>query len=298
MRYPRAFFPLLLALILLFAQQAGVIHALSHTLAEQSQQNKQLPHSPAACGQCAAYTQLGSRAVARENAQRFLLTQLLVAYANNKFHLGEQGQELQVYAAPNPPVRLRALGRLLPADAYRELFMNPCLSGFTDGVAKRSYMHLCHETLSRSRMHAGARLTEAGIGRPQVVGSFVCDTSLLNNGTHLSLGSRRLTEYFGAQPAAAGEEKYLGDLASKVVEHFLPLFVGLYSAAPARLAAADLRPERALGFLPHELQSEHLRLSWQSWKRKAGMLAGLKGDCVPDQRLLDYFAALPGSAAK
>jgi hypothetical protein len=237
------------------------------------------------------------RAVARENAQRFLLTQLLVAYANNKFQLGDQGQDLQVYAAPNPPVRLRALGRLLPADAYRELLMNPCLSGFTDGAAKRSYMHLCHETLSRSRMHAGARLTEAGIGRPQVVGSFVCDTSLLNNGTHLSLGSRRLTEYFGAQPSAAGEEKYLGDLASKFVEHFLPLFVGLYSAAPARLAPADLRPERALGFLPHELQSEHLRLSWQSWKRKAGMLAGLKGDCVPDQRLLDYFAALPGSAS-
>lgn len=235
------------------------------------------------------------RAVARENAQRFLLTQLLVAYANNKFLLGEHGQELQVYAAPNPPVRLRSLGRLLPADAYRELFMNPCLSGFGDGAAKRSYMHLCHETLSHTRMHAGARLAEAGIARPQVLGSFVCDTSLLNNGTHLSLGSRRLTEYVGAQPSGAGEEKYLGDLASKIVEHFLPLFVGLYSAAPARLAPADLRPERALGFLPHELQSEHLRLSWQSWKRKAGMLAGLKGDWVPDQRLLDYFAALPGS---
>lgn len=237
------------------------------------------------------------RAVARENAQRFLLTQLLVAYANEKFQLNDQGQTLQVYAAPNPPVRLRSLGRLLPADAYRELFMNPCLSGFSDGAAKRSYMHLCHETLSHSRMHAGARLAEAGIARSQVLGSFVCDTSLLNNGTHLSLGSRRLSEYFGAQPSAAGEEKYLGDLASKIVEHFLPLFVGLYSAAPARLAAADLRPERALGFLPHELRSEHLRLIWQSWKRKAGLLAGLQGDSVPDLRLLDYFAALPSSAS-
>lgn len=237
------------------------------------------------------------RAVARENAQRFLLTQLLVAYANKKFQLIDEGQALQVYAGPNPPTRLRSLGRLLPADTYRELFMNPCLSGFSDGAAKRSYMHLCHETLSHSRMHAGARLTEAGIARPQVLGSFVCDTSLLNNGTHLSLGSRRLTEYFGAQPSAAGEEKYLGDLASKIVEHFLPLFVGLYSAAPARLAAADLRPERALGFLPHELRGEHLRLSWQSWKRKAGLLAGLKGDSVPDLRLLDYFAALPSSTS-
>lgn len=238
------------------------------------------------------------RAVAGENAERFLLTQLLAAYTNARFRLAEHGQELLVYAAPNPPPRLRALGRLLPSDTYRELFMNPCLSGFQDGVAKRSYMHLCHETLSRSRMHAGAHLTEAGIGRPRTVGSFVCDTSLLNNGTHLSLGSRRLTGYFGAlAPAsAAGEEKYLGDLASKIIEHFLPLFVGLYSAAPARLAAADLRPERALGFLPHELHASHLRLTWQSWKRKAGLLAGLNGDYVPDQRLLDYFAALPSTA--
>ena len=239
------------------------------------------------------------RAVARENAQRFLLTQLLAAYANEKFDLRASGQELSIYAAPNPPARLKGLSRLLPADAYRDLLMNPCLSGFKDGASKRTYMHVCHETLSRSRMHAGARLMEAGIMKPHVVESMVCDTSLLNNGTHLSLGSLQLGEYLRAQPqpTAVAEEKYLGDLATKIVEHFLPLFVGLYSAAPARLAPADLRPERALGFLPHELGSTHLRLTWQSWKRKAGLLAPLKGDMVPDQRLLDYFAALPSSSS-
>jgi hypothetical protein len=239
------------------------------------------------------------KAVARENAQRFLLIQLLVAYANEKFGLRACGQELSIYAAPNPPARLKGLSRLLPADAYRDLLMNPCLSGFQDGASKRTYMHVCHETLSHSRMHAGARLMEAGIMKPHVVERMVCDTSLLNNGTHLSLGSLRLGEYLRARPqqSAVAEEKYLGDLATKIVEHFLPLFVGLYSAAPARLAPADLRPERALGFLPHELGSTHLRLTWQSWKRKAGLLAALNGDMVPDQRLLDYFAALPSTTS-
>jgi hypothetical protein len=231
-------------------------------------------------------------AVAQENAQRFLLTQLLAAYANRRFGLEESGQTLSVYGAPNPPVRLKQLSRLVPADFYRELFMNPCLAGFQDGAAKRAYMHLCHQTLSRSRQHAQARLIGSGIARAHVVERLVCDTSLLNNGTHLSLGSRRLTQAFGA-PEGAVAEKYLGDLVAKITEHFLPLFVGLYSAAPARLAAAELKPERALGFLPNELSAPFLRLTWQSWKRKAGLLAALKGDFVPDTRLLDYYAALP-----
>ena len=65
-RPSRTFFPLLLALTLLFAQQAGGMHALSHTLAQQKpatqkqdQQDKQSAHYPA-CAQCAAYTELGS----------------------------------------------------------------------------------------------------------------------------------------------------------------------------------------------------------------------------------------------
>ncbi len=60
MHYPRALLPLLLTLLLFFAQQGGAIHALHHALAEQSQQghDKHTPHS-SACGYCAAYTQLG-----------------------------------------------------------------------------------------------------------------------------------------------------------------------------------------------------------------------------------------------
>jgi hypothetical protein len=60
MQFSRAFFPLLLTLLLLFAQQGGAMHALHHALAEHDQQkhDKHAPHS-SACGYCAAYTQLG-----------------------------------------------------------------------------------------------------------------------------------------------------------------------------------------------------------------------------------------------
>lgn len=50
---------LFFALALLFAQQGGVLHALSHAFAEKTaQHNKQTPHSPA-CEQCTSYAQLG-----------------------------------------------------------------------------------------------------------------------------------------------------------------------------------------------------------------------------------------------
>lgn len=55
----RAIFPLLLTFLLLFAQQSGYVHVLSHAFAEQGQQqDKHVPHS-SACGYCAAYTQFG-----------------------------------------------------------------------------------------------------------------------------------------------------------------------------------------------------------------------------------------------
>jgi hypothetical protein len=55
------FFPLLLALVLLFAQQAGATHALHHALEDltQQQDGKQAPNS-SACEKCADYAQLGS----------------------------------------------------------------------------------------------------------------------------------------------------------------------------------------------------------------------------------------------
>ena len=57
----RLLLPIFLALVLLFAQQGGVLHALHHSLVELSQQhNKQSPHEPADCEQCTSFAQLGS----------------------------------------------------------------------------------------------------------------------------------------------------------------------------------------------------------------------------------------------
>ncbi len=53
---------LLLAFALLFAQQGAAIHALSHLSEPQptsSQQDKQLPHSPA-CDKCVVYAGVGT----------------------------------------------------------------------------------------------------------------------------------------------------------------------------------------------------------------------------------------------
>ncbi len=78
MQLTRVLFPLLLALTLLFALQTGGIHALSHVLEEQERHQKELPHSPA-CGQCAAYTQLGS--ALNSTAPAFLLVSVPAAMA-------------------------------------------------------------------------------------------------------------------------------------------------------------------------------------------------------------------------
>jgi len=62
MKLSRAiFFPLLLALVLLFAQQAGAAHALHHALENltQQQEDKQAPHSNT-CEKCADFAQLSS----------------------------------------------------------------------------------------------------------------------------------------------------------------------------------------------------------------------------------------------
>jgi len=62
MKLSRAiFFPLLLAFVLLFAQQAGAAHALHHAFEDltQQQEGKQAPHSNT-CEKCADYAQLGS----------------------------------------------------------------------------------------------------------------------------------------------------------------------------------------------------------------------------------------------
>jgi len=252
------------------------------------------------------------QALAKETAKRFLFTQLLVRYANLQFGLLEEGQEAMIYFAPHPPLRQKSLNDIIPDAFYRQLFMSPCLSGWNCGEEKHSYMGLCHLVLSRSQLNAVAKLREAGIiTNNLVVLPNLSNTSLSNNGVHISLGSQKLTAACRDQESefGSGHEKFLGDLSSKIMEHFLPLFATTYSAAPYRLSFSDFHPENALGFLPHQLDFTHLRMFWRRWKKKASLSCfghpltpfgphwldrslskafALRGDLVPDFRLLDY----------
>ena len=257
----------------------------------------------------------GGRVLAREAARRFLLTQLLLAYANRRYELAATGQKATACHAPTPPVRQRELNELISDAFYRELFMNPCLSGWDRGEEKSAYMGLCHEVLSRSQLNGVKKLRDAGIIHNNlVVMPSTSNLSLANNGVHVSIGCKLLTELAAAGDGfGARDEKYFGDLAIKIMEHFLPLFVGTYSAAPYRIGFQDFHPEIALGFLPHELDFTHLRMLWRRWKGKAKLRAlgltftpcgpgwidrtlsrvfGLRGDLVPDFRLLDYLVFL------
>jgi hypothetical protein len=254
-------------------------------------------------------------ALANETLRRLLLVQLLTAYANEKFELRSRGQESRVCLSPHTPLRQKRLNELVSDSFYRDLFMSPCLSGWDKGEAKHQYMILCHEVLSRSRLNTMAKLRESGIlARDLITLPTVSNTSLANNGTHISLGSRRLSALMAAGDASltAEDEKQVGDLVVKIVEHFLPLFVGTYTAAPYRLDFRDFHPETVLGFLPHELDFTHLRMLWRRWKGKAdlkcfgvpltpfgprgldrvvGTVLGLRGDWIPDQRLIDYLVS-------
>ncbi len=259
------------------------------------------------------------RGLARETAKRFLLTQLLVMYGNEKFLLTAHGQKAVVYFSPHPPIRQKQLNGCISDSFYRELFMSPCLSGWDKGEAKQDYMRLCHEVLSRSQLNGVAKLHDAGIITSNlVVLPNTSNISLANNGTHVSLGSVELTRLRKDASSGFGvrEEKHVGDLVIKIAEHFLPLFVRTYSADPYRLDFTDFHPEQVLGFLPHELDYTHLRMLWRRWKAKADIrlfgraitpfgppwidgaikrLLRLRGDFIPDFRLVDYLVSLMSS---
>jgi hypothetical protein len=250
--------------------------------------------------------------VARESARRFLFTSLLVAWANLRFGLLEHGQRAMVYHAPVPSVHQEDLSSCISDSFYRELFMSPCLSGWSDGEKKHEYMHLCHQVLSRSQLNAVGKLREAGIiAMDLVILPSLSNISLANNGIHVSIGSRMLTDGQHWNLDSEGA-KNVGDLAIKIFEHFLALFVGIYTAAPYRIGFSQFHPERLLSFLPHELDFTHLRLLWREWKEKAQLrifghpltpygprrldnmvsrVFRLRGDCVPDARLLTYPVA-------
>ncbi len=92
--------------------------------------------------------QLPGRETARETSRRFLLLQLLIDFANRIFHLKRHGQRCHMYMAPNPPFRQKQLNELISDQFYRELFLNPCLSGWQQGEVKKQYMGLCHEVFA------------------------------------------------------------------------------------------------------------------------------------------------------
>lgn len=255
-------------------------------------------------------------ASADETLLRFLLIQALAAHANTAYGLRESGQEVKIYFSPHPPMRQKRLNEAVSDYFYRELFMNPCLSGWDRGEDKHEYMNLCHKVLSRSHLAAASKLKDAGIiNNGHIFMPNLSNTSLANNGTHISLGSSLLTGLLedASSGFTARDEKYTGDLAVKIIEHFLPLFTGTYTADPYRLSFADFHPENALGFLPHELDFTHLRMLWRRWRKKAnlrfmgksfipfghrrldgflGSLPGLEGDYVDDFRLIDYPVCL------
>ena len=211
-------------------------------------------------------------AVAREKSKRFLLTHVLLSYANECFNLAGTDQKAIAYFSPHSPTRQRKLNDCISDSFYRELFTSPCLSGWNDGENKHKYMHLCHKVLSRSQLNAIIKLRDARINTNNlIVLPNTSNISLSNNGTHVSLGSIRLKQALEdpSSGISAIEEKYYGDLVIKLVEHFLPLFVGTYTAAPFRHSFSDFHPEKVLGFLPHELDSTHLRFLWTNWKQKA-----------------------------
>ena len=253
------------------------------------------------------------REVSREVGLRYLMTQLLTAYANDRFGLRESGQRAVVCCSPSPAVRQRALNDCVPDGFYRELYTSPCLAGWDQGEKKHDYMRLCHEVLSRAQLHAVAKMKEAGLFVTNlVILPNVSNTSLANNGVHISLGSRSLGRAMASGAMDATQEKRQGDLAIKLIEHFLPLFPGSYSAAPHRFDYADFHPERVLSFLPHELDYTHLRMFWRRWRKKArakifgqpltptglepldqamSRIFRLRGDYAPDFRLIDYMVA-------
>ena len=254
--------------------------------------------------------------IKNQTLKSYLLTQLLAIYSNKKFELSMNGQDVSIYFSPHPPVRQKKLNDLITDSFYRELFMSPCLSGWDRGEEKHSYMNLCHQVLSRSSLNSILKLKESGIvSGNRVYLKGISNISLANNGTHISIGSRKLSAIIksGETSYTALHEKYYGDLAIKIFEHFIPLFSGTYSASPYRLSFHDFHPEKVLGFLSHELDFTHLRMLWSKWQNKADlkMLGNpvlpfgpewfetyiskmflFRGDYVKDFRMIDFPVSL------
>ena len=105
----RLLLPLFLAFALLFAQQSGAAHALSHTFEQSRQHDQHSSHSPA-CEQCATYAQLGSAL----NVGTYDFA-LVAAASEIVSHSPISFRSIHVVAAParGPPLPLRNIAYLL-----------------------------------------------------------------------------------------------------------------------------------------------------------------------------------------
>jgi hypothetical protein len=115
-------------------------------------------------------------------------------------------------------------------------------------------MRLSHQVLSRNQLNAVGKQREAGvIANDLVVLPSLSNISLANNGVHIRMGSRLLQGESSNPLWNAERAQYVGDVAIKIYEHFLALFVSTCSAAGHRISFSQFHPERQLSFLPHEL---------------------------------------------
>lgn len=99
---PRLLLFLLLAFTLLFAQQGAAIHALSHLgepLPTHSQQDKQLPHSPA-CDECVVYAGVGGAVAASKLIIPSVTVHVLPVAAIQPALLSQPARPYQARAPP------------------------------------------------------------------------------------------------------------------------------------------------------------------------------------------------------
>ena len=126
-----------------------------------------------------------------------------------------------------------------------------------------------------------------------------------------------MSKYLGDKSSGfdSVHEKYVGDLAIEICgTFFASVCWNIQRCAFYRLDFVDMyHPEKVLGFLPHELDYTHLRMLWRRWRKKAHMkifgrvvtpfgpdwvdrvisvLFRLRGDFIPDFRLIDYLVSL------
>jgi hypothetical protein len=99
MTLSRCLQPLFFIFALLFVQQSAVVHGISHTLAEQSQ-NHSLPHDKH-CDLCAAYAQVGG--AISSDIVHFDFTQA-ASFALGEYFAVSHVTQFNAFSARAPPL--------------------------------------------------------------------------------------------------------------------------------------------------------------------------------------------------